>query len=375
MPPYRINLALQGGGAHGAYTWGVLDRLLDEESLIIDSISGTSAGAMNAAVLVDGYHKGGRAGAKAALAHFWKEVSALGAFSPLQQTPLEQLGEGWNLDWSLSYSWMDLMSRLFSPYQLNPLNLNPLRWVLESCIDFKKLQKTDEMRLFITATAVHTGQPRVFKCSEVTADAVLASACIPFLFQAVEIGGEPYWDGGYMGNPALWPLIYKSRTQDILLVQINPLRRDETPKNAYDIINRLNEISFNSSLIAEMRAINFVDRLIGEHKLDSKHYKRMRMHMIEAHSDVQELNASSKLNATWPFFCFLREKGRQRAENWLRAHLPDVGKRSSVNIREMFLGGKKPVHPAVPLEQKPKPAPAKKTIGSKKKAKPRKKAA
>lgn len=342
-PLKKLNLALQGGGSHGAFSWGVLDRLLEEEDLHIQGISGTSAGAMNGAVLVHGYMENGRDGAKAALEAFWREVSVVGGFaSPMHSTPLSAWQEGWNLDHSAGYSWFDMMSRVFSPYELNPLNINPLKTVLERVIKIESLQACSTIQLFVAATSVHSGQPRVFGCEEMTIDVLLASACIPFLFQAVEIDGEPYWDGGYMGNPVIWPLVYNTPVEDVLLVQINPLYRAETPKRAYEIINRLNEINFNSSLIAEMRAINFVARLIKDNKLDDKKYKDVRMHMVSLPGEMLHLNASSKLNTSWEFFMELRDMGRLQAEDWLKHHKAHIGQKATVNIAETFLKPRKP---------------------------------
>lgn len=363
--PRKINLALQGGGAHGAYSWGVLDRLLEEESLEIEGISGTSAGAMNAAVLISGYARGGREGAKLALAQFWRTVSDLSSFSPLRKLPLEHLFNGWNLDWSPAYYALDLASRLFSPYDLNPFNFNPLKPVLDEIIDLKALQHCSDMKLFVTATHVESGQPRVFSRDELTIDVLLASACIPSLFQAVEIDGEHYWDGGYMGNPAIWPLIYHTRGEDIMLVQINPLHREGVPKTALEIINRLNEISFNSSLVAEMRAIDFVKRLIKEGKLSHEHYKDLRLHLVYSPKEMHELNASSKVNSSWEFLRWLHSVGYDAAEQWLRQHRSAIGVRSSLNIREKFLKGparhRAATTPIPPLkesmEQKKKPSP------------------
>lgn len=337
----KLNLALQGGGSHGAYTWGALDRLLEEEDIEITGISGTSAGAMNASVMASGYAKGGRNGARETLEKFWFEVSMLGSASPFMQTPIEHLGNSWNLDWSLAYNLFDLVGRILSPYQANPLNLNPLRWVLDSILDHDKLNSEKAIPLFISATQVRSGQPRVFERGEISTDAVLASACIPQIFQAVEINGEPYWDGGFMGNPVIWPLLYKTDVRDVLLVQINPIFRDGTPDSATEINNRLNEITFNSSLIAEMRAISFVDKLIRENRLDEKKYREVRMHVVAAHPEVHGLNASSKLNTNWAFFEYLKLMGRDRMEEWLMASKKDIGKRPSVDINEAFLGGAK----------------------------------
>ncbi len=364
-----INLALQGGGSHGAYTWGVLDRLLEEESLLIEGISGTSAGAMNAAVLISGYMNGGNQGAKDALEQFWRHISEAAVFSPLHKNPAERLATGWNMDFSPMYRWLDMMSRLFSPYEINPMGFNPMRPIIEHMLDMDALRACDKIKLFITATHVASGQARVFHREEITADVLLASACIPFIFQAVEIEGEHYWDGGYMGNPAIWPLIYNCQSEDVVLVQINPIHNEQLPRSAGDIINRLNEITFNSSLIAEMRAIEFVSKLLKDGRLEHGRYKDMRMHLIYSPEDMKHLNASSKMNADWDFFLFLKQKGRDTADKWLRYQLDDVGLRSTVDIRKKFLRGPgaQPAHGSLgerveraapkktaPLKQRPK---------------------
>lgn len=340
-PTKKLNLALQGGGAHGAYTWGVLDRLLEEEDIVIDSISGTSAGAMNAVALADGYLSGGREGAKQKLAQFWGAISqAGGVFNPTNANEIERFSNGWNIDGTLGYTWFDMLTRMFSPYQFNPLNINPLQQILDGMIDWKRLQKGGDIHLFLTATSVHSGQARVFSCHEITQNVVLASSCIPFFFQAVMIDGEPYWDGGYMGNPSLWPLIYKSKTNDVLLVQINPIMRDGTPDTANEIINRLNEITFNSSLIAEMRAIHFVSKLIKDKHLKTQKYRDVRMHVIESPDAGFGLNASSKVNTDWRFLSFLHEVGRQAADDWIKTNKRHIGLRSSIDISTMFLDKK-----------------------------------
>jgi NTE family protein len=338
MDKKYIDVALQGGGAHGAFTWGVLDRLLEDERLHIEGVSGTSAGAMNAAILANGFAKGGPQGAKEALHNFWWEISELGKiYSPLKRTGLEELNDEWNLDWSLSYNFASLLSRLISPYQTNPLNLNPLRWVLEKTLDLKILQTCEQVKLFITATNVRTGQPRVFKEHEITIDVLLASACIPFIFQAIEIQGEAYWDGGYMGNPAIWPLIYQTQTSDVLLIQVNPIYREDLPDTSHEIINRLNEITFNSSLIAEMRAIEFVCRLINKGVLTDNHYKNLKIHAIQAVKAMGNLNASSKMNTSWKFFNHLKTIGYDAAHEWLKVNFDSIGKESTIDIRKEFL--------------------------------------
>ena len=249
-----IDLALQGGGSHGAFTWGVLDRLLEEPWLKIDAISGTSAGAMNAAVLADGWITGGASGARDALDAYWERVASAAAFSPLQRTPLDRLLGRWTLDTSPVFLALDLMSRVFSPYDLNPCGYNPLTAILEASIDFKRLVQSP-IKLFITATNVRTGRGRIFRNAELTAEVLLASACLPTMFQAVEIDGEPYWDGGFAGNPTITPLVRESNAQDTILVQINPRERPGTPRSAAEILNRLNEVSFNATLMKELRMI------------------------------------------------------------------------------------------------------------------------
>ncbi|MEE4295739.1 MAG: patatin-like phospholipase family protein [Wenzhouxiangella sp.] len=334
--PKSVNLALQGGGAHGAFTWGVLDRLLEDGSLTFEAISGTSAGAMNAVVLADGWVQGGQDGAREALERFWRAVAKAATASPLQRNPFNRLFGDWSLDNSPGYLFFDVVSRLASPYELNPLNLNPLRDLLEAQVDFERVESCNRIKLFLTATNVHTGRARVFKTDEITADVVLASACLPFLFQAVEIEGVPYWDGGYLGNPALWPFFNACSSEDVLLVQINPLEREETPKTARDILNRLNEITFNASLMKELRAIEFVSRLIDSGQLDSADYKQIRLHRIHDDEAMTQLSASSKLNAEWDFLRYLKDLGRQATDRWLEETLGDIGQRSSVDINQLF---------------------------------------
>jgi NTE family protein len=337
MPIKRINLALQGGGAHGAYTWGVLDRLLDDERIEVEAISGTSAGAMNAAVFADGIGRGGRAEAKRALEMFWRNISQAAQYGPLQPSPFDSATSGWNLDHSAAFVAFDMLSRMLSPYQLNPMNFNPLRRVLEESVDFKRLEGCRAVKLFISASNVKTGKVRVFKSGEITPDVLLASACLPLLFQAVSIEGEPYWDGGYMGNPAIFPLIYGAETHDVVIVQVNPLGCDRVPTTAPEIMNRLNEISFNSSLMREMRAISFVTDLIDDGKLDSTQYKRVNVHWIEAEKQMRGLGVSSKLNARMDFLLHLKEIGREVAQQWIEAHFDAIGQRSTIDIKEKFL--------------------------------------
>ncbi|POF32624.1 patatin-like phospholipase family protein [Roseibium marinum] len=333
--PKKINLALQGGGAHGAFTWGVLDWFLEDNRFVIDAITGTSAGAMNAVVLVSGMEAGGEAGARESLENFWYEVSRQAQFSPIQRSPLDVLLGQWSLDFSPSYLYFDVMSRFASPYELNPFNVNPLRDVVANIVDFDRVHNCDAVKLFVSATNVFTGKIRIFTHKEVTLDAVMASACLPHLYQAVEIDGEPYWDGGYMGNPPLYPLFYETGTPDVVLIQINPVERREVPKSAREILNRVNEISFNSTLLRELRAINFVTRLIEEGKLSPEDYMKVHMHRISA-VELKPLQASSKLNAEWSFLTELRDIGRKTAREWLDRHYDDIGKRSTIDLQAEY---------------------------------------
>jgi NTE family protein len=336
-----INLALQGGGSHGAFTWGVLDRLLEEERLWIEGISGTSAGALNAAVLAQGFVKrGGREGARIELDYFWTRISELTRFSPVHRSAFDHVLGNWNIDGSPGALWLDFVERLFSPYQLTPMNINPLRDLLADHLDIAAIQACDQLKLFVCATNVETGHARVFMRHEVTIEALLASACLPFTFQAVEIDGVPHWDGGYMGNPVIFPLIYYCDSRDVALVQINPLVRKGTPRSAPEIANRLNEISFNSALIAEMRAIAFVQRLVEGKHLRGKamaRLKHMHIHMIGNEEKMRELGVTSKMNADLDFLLYLKELGRTTAEDWLKANWGAIGERSSLDIRATFL--------------------------------------
>ena len=328
--PILVDLALQGGGSHGAFTWGVLDRLLEEPWLGIDGISGTSAGAMNAAVLVDGHAKGGAEGARTALENFWRRVSEAARFSPLRRGPLDVILGRWTLDLSPIYVAMDLMSRLLSPYDLNPMGNNPLRAILAETIDFERLARAP-MKLFITATNVRTGRGHVFKNNAVTPDVLLASACLPTMFQAIEIDGEPYWDGGYSGNPTITPLIRECKSQDTILVQINPVERERSPRSASEILNRLNEVSFNAVLLKELRMIALLRQAGDPGDREGAQWAGMRIHRI-ASEMLTELGASSKLNAEWEFFSLLRDEGRRSAQVFLKNHASDLGRRSTLDL-------------------------------------------
>jgi NTE family protein len=334
--PRRIALALQGGGSHGAFTWGVLDRLLEDDTLQPTALSGTSAGALNAAVLGTGWQRGGRSGARQALRDFWLDVARAGEiFSPFSTAQSAAQRDNFNFDRQPGYQLVNSFLHAFSPYDFNPLNLNPLREVMLRHVDEAAL-RDGPITLFITATRVTTGQARIFTGKELSHEALLASACLPFMFQAVEIDGEPYWDGGYTGNPAIHPLIYGSNALDIVLVKINPLRRDGTPTRSVEIIDRVSEITFNASLVAEMRAIAFVARLLREHRLDPGRYKNLRMHMIADDHGLQPFKASSKFNTDRAFLEELFRLGREAAEAWLQRHGRDIGVRASLDIERSF---------------------------------------
>lgn len=329
-----IDLALQGGGAHGAYTWGVLDRLLDEPMLIIEGISGTSAGSMNAAVLASGYAHAGAKGAKDALTAFWKRVSLAARFSPFQRGPLDILSGNWTIDYSPLFVAFDLSTRLFSPYDLNPAALNPLRDILVESIDFPALTKSP-IKLFITATNVKTGRGKVFRNKEITPDVLLASACLPSMFQAIEIDGEIYWDGGYTGNPTITPLIQECESSDTLLVQINPVERKGTPKSARDILNRLNEVAFNATLMKELRMIALLKQTVNSNSGEGARWAKMRIHRITSPKMV-ELGYSSKLNAEWPFLTMLYEEGRSTADTFLKEHGKALNKYSTFDLDSLL---------------------------------------
>ena len=332
----KVNLALQGGGAHGAFTWGVLDHLLEDGRLDIEAITGASAGAMNAVVFCEGYLEDGRAGARRRLEEFWRSVSSESALSPMQRQAFDTFFKGWNMQSTPAYWWMDLMTHYASPYEFNPLNINPLRDHLARMVDFDKVRACKDIQLFVAATNVQTGKISVFERQHLTADHIMASACLPFLFQAVEIDGAPHWDGGYMGNPALFPLFYKSACPDIVIVQVNPIQRAGAPRSAREIQDRVNEISFNGALLGELRSIDFVNRLVDEGKLSRDRYMRPIMHRIGGGQPLADFGASSKLDTSWPFLTKLRDIGRSAAKAWLDASYDQIGVESTLDTRMAF---------------------------------------
>lgn len=347
-PSPIINLALQGGGSHGAFTWGVLDALLEDGRVALEGISGTSAGAMNAVALAHGFaqahHKSKadpRETAREALASFWNGIVKMGALSEAQRAPFELLFGRGGADTSFSAVWANAMTNFWSsavsPYQTNPFDINPLRQFLLSQIDFDGLARHTALKVFVVATRVTTGKAEVFSGKRLTADAVMASACLPMAFKAVEIEGDHFWDGGYSGNPAIHPLIYNCSGRDIMLVQINPIKRDVLPTTSLQIQDRINEVTFNAGLIAEMRAIDFVKRLLAEGKLDPTHYKDVLMHRIDGGEGLEAFAASTKTSISAQLIHSLRDLGRTNARAWLAQHYASLGVKCTVNINMDYL--------------------------------------
>jgi NTE family protein len=327
----RINLALQGGGAHGAFTWGVLDQVLSDGRLDIEGISGTSAGAINAALVADGLIRGGPREARQRLADFWRATSSNGHLPELQRGVAERL-----FSFVPQGAWLGALSRFWSPYDLNPLNINPLKDLIERFVDFEAIRRDSDLELFISATDVRTGELRVFTREEITPEVVMASACLPLLFRAVEIGGVPYWDGGYSGNPALCPFLRATTTEDVLVVQINPLERAKAPVATREIMSRINEITFNASLLSELRAIAFVGALIDQGRLPrgtgTGEFRRLRLHRVALDRHGEAFDARSKLNTDFEFFETLHKLGQRATRRFLDAHFDDIGRRGTIDI-------------------------------------------
>jgi NTE family protein len=329
-----INLALQGGGAHGAFTWGVLDQLLDDGRVEIEGISGASAGAVNAVMLADGLARGGPEAARQRLADFWRAVSVDGHLSDLQRNVVERLFPFLPRDGL----WLGAMSRMLSPYDLNPLNINPLKEVVERFVDFAAIRNDERLELFISATNVQTGELRVFTRAEITPEVVMASAALPLLFRAVEIDGMPYWDGGYSGNPAVIPFLRATATEDVLIVQINPRERRKVPTRQREIMSRVNEINFNASLLSELRGVAFVNRLIDEGRLPrgkrQGEFRRLKLHRIIMEDLSESASSRSTLKTDYEYFETLRKLGQRATRRFLDAHFDDIGSRSTIDLAE-----------------------------------------
>jgi NTE family protein len=329
-----VNLALQGGGSHGAFTWGVLDRLLEESRLEFEGVTGTSAGAVNAVVFADGLAAGGREGAKEALRVYWQKVSALSARGPRAPSIIDKANPDYGLEHSLGFIFLEPMTHFASPYQMNPLNINPFKDLLAKAINFERVRQQTAVKLFLCATDVQTAKVKIFYGKEIDVPHLLASTCLPLLMQAVEVEGEFYWDGSYAGNPAIFPLIYNCDARDILMVHITPAERPGVPTTSLSIMNRMQEISFNTALIREMRTIAFLNKQIEDGKLGAG--KRMLVHLIEAEDLIRGFSWSSRLNSDWDFLLHLREMGRMRADQWLAANFDRIGQDSTVDLYEKY---------------------------------------
>jgi NTE family protein len=332
----RLNLALQGGGAHGAYTWGVLDRLLEDERLEIEAISGSSAGAMNAIVVAEGLVEGGRQRARERLAEFWRAVSEEAISNPINNSFWDMFFPSWGLAHNPMLAFYETVTQYVSPYQFNPLNINPLRDLVLRKVNFERVAGCKLMQLFISATNVQTGRVKIFTGEEITIDVVMASACLPFLFQAVEIDGVPYWDGGYAGNPVLTPFLEHCVACDVLLVPLNPFFRAETPKTAHDIANRLNEITFNDPLLKELEHVDFVNRCVRSNRLEGLGYREVFLHRVGTGTELDNLTADSKIDPNWPMLVDLRDRGRSAADVWLTVHFDSIGRASSWDVATIF---------------------------------------
>jgi NTE family protein len=332
----RINLALQGGGAHGAFTWGVLDQLLSDGRLAIDGISGTSAGAVNAVMLADGLARGGPEEARKRLAAFWRAASLGGTLPELQRSVVKRLFAFARPGSPPAQAWYGTLSRFWSPYDFNPLNINPLKELIDRFVDFEALRNDRRRDLFIAATNVHTGDLRVFTRAEISAETVMASACLPLLFRAVEIDGAAYWDGGYLGNPPLLPFLCATGTEDVLVVQINPVERNDVPASAQEIVNRVHEITFNAALMGDLRAIEFVGRMIDQGRLPggtgARKFRRIRLHRIVFDDIPEPYDAGSRLNADYEYFEILHKRGQRAARRFLDAHFADIGRRGTADL-------------------------------------------
>ncbi|HEX9168159.1 MAG TPA: patatin-like phospholipase family protein [Roseiarcus sp.] len=333
--PKAVNLALQGGGSHGAYTWGVLDALSEDTRIEVSAISGASAGSMNAVVFASGICEGGREGAREKLEAFWLSISSEGSLEPFQRRWVDKALAAWGGFWPGSRwidAWAEATLGLLSPYEFNPFNVNPLRVHLEQAVDFERLRATEGVKLFVAATNVRTGRGEIFRRDVLTADHVMASACLPQLFQAVVIDGQPYWDGGFAGNPPLWPLFYETRCRDTIIVQINPIERDETPRLPGAIADRVDEITFNASLLAELRAADFVARLVRSGVLKSDDYREERLHRIGGAGRLESFDAATKNDVSWPFLTQLRDLGRNDTKAWLEENFDSIGVESTLDM-------------------------------------------
>lgn len=335
----RIAIACQGGGSHGAFTWGVLDALLEDGRFEIEGLTGTSAGGMNAVATAQGLAKGGNKEARATLRLFWERVHESGKNSILNNRgPIDKYMHNWTMYNSPGFLMFEFLSRMYSPYELNPMKTDPLRDVIVNTFDFDFLRSQDVCKVFLCATHVYTGKLAVFKTNEIKLECLLATACLPTIHGAVLVDGEYYWDGGFIGNPVMFPLIYDCETSDVILIQVNPAIRNKLPTSAREISDRLNEITNNASVIREMRAVHLIGQLQDEGIIPEGRMKRVHMHLIEDEACFQELGWGSKLNTEMDFFDHLFKKGRDAATAWISKNYESVGKKTTALIREHFTG-------------------------------------
>ncbi|MCD6034377.1 MAG: patatin-like phospholipase family protein [Rickettsiales bacterium] len=335
--PKTVSIALQGGGSHVAFAWGVLDRLLEDERIKIEGISGSSGGAMNGAMVTYGLANGGREAAKKHLKTFWQEVSNALALLPFKPTTVDKMLGNTNIAFSAGVVALDYMTQVFSPHQFNLLDINPFKNILDRMIDWEVLRNSDNVKLFVNATHVNTGKSTVFNHKELTRDMLLASACLPFIFKTVYVDNQPYWDGSYTGNPCLLPLLYDCKCSDLIIIQTHPINHDDTPLKAPDIMDRVTEINFNTNLMHEVRSIALVNRLLKKNVLSDPRYRKINVHMIQAEDILASLGRSSKLNTDWQFLTHLRETGHQVASEWLDTHFNTIGEDSSLDVEKTFL--------------------------------------
>ncbi|MDR0555849.1 MAG: patatin-like phospholipase family protein [Holosporaceae bacterium] len=335
----RISIAMQGGGSHGAYTWGVLDRLLQEKDLLVEGVSGTSAGGMNAVAVAQGIINGGNEGARQLLAEYWKANSKAGETSIFKPGLFDILAGKYTMHNSPGFLFVDFITKIFSPYQLNPLGTNPLKDLVDQLFDFDKLNSNDSVKVFLAATHVYTGKLKVFSnvTKDLSTEALLATACLPTLFAAVLVKGEYYWDGGFIGNPVIYPLIYDCETPDIMIIKLNPTHRNKLPTSASEIGDRLNEITNNTSIMREMRSMHFITKLIDDGIVAPGKLKRCHVHLIEDEKAFHELGWSSKLNTDSRFLSCLFDAGRKSTDKWLEKNYDKIGKESTADVADEFV--------------------------------------
>ncbi|MDR1910575.1 MAG: patatin-like phospholipase family protein [Holosporales bacterium] len=332
-----ISIAMQGGGAHGAFTWGVLDRLLEDGRFIIEGITGASAGAMNAAGTIQGLLEGGNEGARRVLRSYWTALIESGKTSALKPGPVDQMLNKFTMQNTPAFIMFDLMLKFLSPYQYNPMGLDPLKDLIMKVFDFEKIRKNKEYKLFMSATHVYTGKIKVFKTEEFCPEALLATACLPTIHAAVMVNGEYYWDGGFIGNPVIYPLVYECETPDILVIKLNPTHRNRLPTTSGEISDRLNEITNNTSILREMRSIHFITKLIDEGLIDPTRIKKLHMHLIQDEAAFQDLGWSSKLNTDKKFVDYLFAAGYKAADKWISENFKKIGVESTMPMDDLFM--------------------------------------